>query len=139
MKAFVAPVFLLLNVQLAFANCADLNRQALPNKAALQRAADAYKNSIASHLRDLLNGKDPPPIDAISEGIAETSKMITAMDKVIDYLHSVKDAGCFGKEAEAWSAAIVQMEAQRDGMRRDRSTYIEILSMMSKVEDRPRK
>jgi hypothetical protein len=87
----------------------------------------------------MLNDKDPPPINAIAEGVAETSRIITAMDKFIDYLHSVKDAGCFGKEADAWSAAIAQMEAQRDGMRKDRKTYIEILSMMSKVEDKPRK
>jgi hypothetical protein len=139
MKALVATVLLLLHVQSALADCADLNRQAIPNKAALQRAADEYKNSFASHLRDMLNDKDPPPINAISEGVAETSKMITAMDKFIGYLHSVKDAGCFGKDADAWSAAIIQMEAQLDGMRKDRKAYIEILSIMSKVEDKPRK
>jgi hypothetical protein len=139
MKAAVTTVLLLLYVQSALADCADLNRQALPNKAVFQAAADEYKNSFVSHLRDMLNDKDPPPITAISEGVAETSKMIAAMDKFIDYLHSVGNAGCFGKEADAWSAAIAEMEAQRDGMRNDRSTYIQILSIMSKVEDKPRK
>jgi hypothetical protein len=139
MKALVATILLLVHAQSALADCADLNRQALPNKAALQAATDEYKGSVVSHLRDMLNDKDPPPINAISEGVAETSKMITAMDKFIGYLHSVKDAGCFGKDADAWSRAIIQMEAQLDGMRKDRSTYIQILSMMSKVEDKPRK
>jgi hypothetical protein len=140
MKAFVATILLLLHAQSASAaSCADLNRQALPNKAALQVATDEYRGSAVSHLRDMLNDKDPPPINAISEGIAETSKMISAMDKFISYLRSVKDTGCFGKDTDAWSAAIIKMEAQLDGMRKDRATYIEILSMMSKVEDRPRK
>lgn len=140
MKAFVATILLLLHAQSASAaSCADLNRLALPNRAALQAATDEYKGSVISHLRDMLNDKDAPSINAISEGIAETSKMITAMDNFISYLRSVKDAGCFDKEADAWLAAIIKMEAQLDGMRKDRATYIEILSMMSKVEDRPRK
>jgi hypothetical protein len=139
MKAVVATAFLLLHVQPALADCADLNRQALPNKAAFQAAADEYKNSFVSHLRDMLNDKDPPPITAISEGVAETSKMITAMDVFIDYLHSVGNAGCFGKEANNWSAAIAKMEAQRDGMRKDRKTYIDILSIMAKAEEKSRK
>jgi hypothetical protein len=139
MKALVATILLLLHTQSASADCADLNRQAPPNKAALKAATDEYKGSVASHLRDTLNDKDPPPINAVAEGVAETSKMITAMDKFIVYLHSVKDAGCFDKDADAWSAAIKQMEAQLDGMKKDRKIYIEILSMMSKVEDKPRK
>jgi hypothetical protein len=138
MKA-LATVLLVLHAQSAWADCAELNRQAMPNKAALQRATNVYKSSVVSHLQEILNDTGPPPINAISEGVAETSKMITAMDKFIAYLHSVKDAGCFGKETDAWSGAITKLEAQLDGMRKDRSTYIEILSTMSKVEDRPRK
>jgi hypothetical protein len=139
MKA-LATVLLVFHAQSALAaDCGELNRHALPNKVAFQAAVDEYKNSSTSHLRDMLGNKDPPPITAISEGVAETSKMIAAMDKVIDYLHSVGNAECFGKEADAWSAAIVQMEAQRDGMRKDRKAYIEMLSIMSKVEDNPRK
>jgi hypothetical protein len=138
MKA-LTTVLLVLHAHSAWADCAELNRQAVPSKAALQRATDVYKNSVVSHLRETLNDTGPAPINAISEGVAETSKMITAMDKFIDYLHSVRDAGCFGKEADAWSGVIAKLEAQRDGMRKDRSTYIEILSTMSKVEDGPRK
>lgn len=139
MKALVATLILLLCVQSAWADCADLNRQALPNKAALQVATDGYKNSVVSRLRDMLNDKDPPPINAISEGVAEITKMITALDKFIDYLKTVKTAGCFGKEAAAWSGAIAKFEAQLDEMRRDRRTYIEILSVMAKAEEKPRK
>ena len=39
MKALVATILFLLHVQSAWADCADLNRQAIPNKAALQAAA----------------------------------------------------------------------------------------------------
>jgi hypothetical protein len=137
MKAFVATLLLVVSAQSALAGCADLNRQVIPNKLAFQAATEEYKNSAISHLRDALNNAEPPPINVISEGVASTSKMITAFDKTIDYLRSVLAAGCFGQDAAAWSAAIAKFETQRDEMRRDRRTYIEILSMMSKVEDRP--
>jgi hypothetical protein len=139
MKTLVATILLVLHAQSAWADCAELNRQAIPNKAALQRATDEYKKSAVSDLRETLKDTGPPPINVLSEAVAETSKMIAAMDKFIGYLHSVKDTGCFGKDADAWSAAIIQMEARLVGMRKDRKTYIEILSMMSKVEDKPRK
>ena len=140
MKVLVATILLLLQAQSVLAaDCAELNRLALPSKAAFQKATDEYKSSAVSQLRDMLNDKEPPPINVIAQGVAETSKIITAMDKMIDYLNSVKIAGCFGKEADGWSKAIQQMEAQRDGMRKDRSAYVEILSMMSKVEDKARK
>jgi hypothetical protein len=139
MKALVTIILLLFHIQSARADCADLNRQAIPNKLAFQAATEEYKNSAVSHLRDMLNGKEPPPIDAISEGVASISKMITAVDKTIEYLRTVLTAGCFGKDADAWSAAITKFEAQRDDMRKDRRTYIEMLSVMSKVEDKPRK
>lgn len=138
MKTLAATVLLLLSAPSAWADCADLNRQAFPKKAALQSAADEYKSSIVSHLRDLMNDKDPPPIVAIAEGVVETSKMIAALADTIAYLHSVLDAGCFGKDAYAWSATIARFESQRDDMRNDRRLYIDTLSMMAKVEDKPR-
>lgn len=139
MKALVAAVLFLFQVQSVLADCADLNRQAMPNKLALQTATEEYKSGAVSNLRNALNNTNSPPIDAIAEGVASISKMITALDKTIDYLHSVLTAGCFGKDADKWSAAIVQFEAQRNEMRKDRRTYIEMLSTMSKVEDRPHK
>jgi hypothetical protein len=78
---FVA-LMLLLPVQSAWAVCADLNRQALPNKAALQTATDEFKNSVASHLRGALSNSSPPPITAIAEGVVATSKMIAAFDSL---------------------------------------------------------
>lgn len=138
MKALAATVLLLFCAPSAWADCADLNRQALPKKAALQAAADEYKNSVVSHLRDMMNNKDQPPLVAIAEGVVETSKMIAALDDTIDYLHSVLDAGCFGKDANQWSMAIAKFETQRDGMRKDRRLYIDTVSMMAKVEDKPR-
>ena len=137
MKALVTTVLFLFHIQLAWADCADLNRQAIPNKTALQAATEEYKSSVASHLRDTLN--DSPPINVISEGVAATTKMITAMDKSIDYLRSVLNARCFGKDTNGWSAAIAQMESQRDGMRNDRKTYIDMLSIMAKGEEKSRK
>jgi hypothetical protein len=139
LKALVATVLLLLHVQSAWADCADLSRQAMPNKAALQAATDEYKNSGVSHLRDALNDTDPPPIHVILEGVASTTKMITALDKAIDFFRSGLDAGCYKKFADAWSGAIATFETQRDEMRRDRRTYIDILSIMAKAEEKPRK
>jgi hypothetical protein len=118
------------------ADCADLNRQATPNNAALEAATEEYKKSVAFHLRETLD--DSPPINVISAGVAAITKMLTAMDKVIDYLHSVQDGGCFGKDATAWAAAIRQLETQRDDMRKDRKTYNDILSMMAKGKEEPR-
>lgn len=138
MKAFAATALLLLCAPSAWADCADLNSQALPKKAALQAAADEYKNSIVSHLRDMKSNKDQPPLVAIAEGVVETSKMIAALDDMIDYLHSILDAGCFGKDANQWSMAIAKFETQRDGMRKERRLYIDTVSMMAKVEDKPR-
>ena len=135
MKALVATAFLLLNAQSAWADCTELNRQALPKKATFQAAADEYKNSIVSHLRDMINNKEQPEIVAIAQGVVETSKMIAAFDDTISYLHTVMDAGCFGKEASGWAAAITKFENQRDGMRKDRRLYIDTLSFMAKVED----
>ena len=137
-KVCVAAALLLVQVQSAWADCADLNRRALPNKAAFQTAADEYKNSVVSHLRSALNNTSPPPIDAIAEGVVATSKMITAFDKMIGYLRTVLSAGCFGSEANAWSAAIAKFQSQSDDMHKDRKLYIETLSIMSKVEDKPR-
>jgi hypothetical protein len=122
----------------AWADCADLNRLSLPKKAAFQAAVDAYKGSVVSHLGDMMNDKDPPPLVAIAEGVVETSKMIAAFDDTIEYLRSVQAAGCFGKEASQWAAAIAKFESQRDDMRKDRRLYIDTVSMMAKVEDKPR-
>jgi hypothetical protein len=138
-KALAATAFLLLSVQLAWADCAELNRQALPKQAAFKAATDEYKNSTASHLRDLINNKEQPEIVAIAEGIVETSKMIAAMDDTIGYLHTVMDAGSFGKDASSWAAAIAKFESQRTGMRKDRRLYIDTLSFMANVEDKRNK
>jgi hypothetical protein len=139
MKTLVATALIFLHAQLAWADCAELNSQAEPNMSALKSVADHYKKSVASHINDMLISKDPPPINVISEGVAETSTVIAAMDKYIDYMRSVNDAGCNGKNAGIQSAVIAMMEAQRDEMRKNRKTYTEILSTMSKVEDKPRK
>ena len=138
MKARIVTFLFLLHIPAAWADCADLNRQAEPNKAALQAATAEYKSGIVSGLRATLSSNSPPPMAAIAQGVAETSKMITAMDKMIDYLQSVMSAGCFGKETNAWSAAIAKFQAQRNDMGKDRRLYIETLLMMSKVEDKPR-
>lgn len=133
-----ATILLLLSVLSAWADCVDLNRQALPKKAALQAAADEYKSSVISGLRDIMNTKDPPPIVAIAQGVVETSKMIVALDDTITYLRSVLEAGCFGKDANQWSAAIAKFESQSADMRKDRRLYIDTVSMMAKVEDQMR-
>jgi len=136
MNALAATAFLLLSVQLAWADCTELNRQALPRKAAFQAAVDEYKNSTTSHLRDLINNKEQPEIVAIAEGVVATSKVIAAMNDLISYLHTAMDAGCFGKEASGWAAAIAKFESQRDSTRKDRRLYIDTLSFMAKVEDK---
>lgn len=104
-KALASTAFMLLSVQLAWADCTELNRQALPKKVVFQAAVDEYKNSTASHLRDLINNKEQPEIVAIAEGVVAASKVIAAMDDMISYLHAVMAGGCFGKEASGWAAA----------------------------------
>jgi len=135
-KTLASTGFMLLSVQLAWADCTELNRQALPKKAAFQAAIDEYKNSTASHLRDIINNKEQPEIVAIAEGVVAASKVIAAMDDMISYLHTVMAGGCFGKEASNWAAVIAKFESQRDGMRKDRRLYIDTISFMVKVEDK---
>jgi hypothetical protein len=140
MRAWIAAVIFLLQTQSVWAaDCAELNRQAEPNKAALQAATKEYKSGVTAGLRAALSGNDPPPMAAIAQALAEQSKMISAIDTTIKYLRSVMRAGCFGKEADNWSNVIATFEAQRVDMGKDRRQYIETLLMMSKVEDNPRK
>jgi hypothetical protein len=84
----------------------------------------------------MLRGKEKPPINAIAEGVAAITKAISAMDGFVKYLRIVQNAGCFGKDAATWGAAIIKMEAQLDGMREDRKTYIELMSLMAQSEQK---
>ena len=65
--------------------------------------------------------------------------MISSIDRMVGYLRSVQNSGCFGKDASAWAVAITQMETQSDEMRKDREIYISVLSIMAKAESKQRK
>jgi hypothetical protein len=121
MRARIAAVIFLLQTQSVWAvDCAEVKRQAEPKKAALQATAKEYKSRVTAGLLAALSGKDPPPMAAIAQALAEQSKMISAIDTAIRYFRSVMSAGCFGKEAGNWSNVIATFEAQRVEMGKDR-------------------
>ncbi|MGM4965765.1 hypothetical protein AB7714_19875 [Tardiphaga sp. 1201_B9_N1_1] len=137
MKALLAILLVFAGVSGALADCAEINRQAVPKKLELQAATDLYKKSFFATVKD--SARDAAPLDIIADGVAASSKMITAMDQMIDFLRLAQSGGCFGKETASWAAAIAKMEAQNDDMRKDRRAQLEMLTYMAKTEDARRK
>ncbi|MBB4377061.1 hypothetical protein [Bradyrhizobium sp. SBR1B] len=61
-----AVIFLLQSHSVWASDCAELNRQAEPNKAALQAATQEFKNDLTASLRAAL-GSNNPPMAAIAQ------------------------------------------------------------------------
>ena len=138
MAAFAAAAVILLHVQAAWADCSELNQLAEPNMAALASAGDHYRATGVSQVKYRLLGKaDLPPNEVVIKAISETSKMIEAMEKYLDYMNSMKNGGCYGENVGAQSAGIVMLKAQRDELVMDQKRFTEFLAKRLKVDGQP--
>jgi hypothetical protein len=111
---------------LAYADCADINREATERYAALIATKEIYK-------ADTLRAQSTPfSIETLTEGIALNAKMKAAMDNMIDNLSRAKAAGCLGNDTEKWTAAITKFRADSEEIGKTRAMLVRLRSEMEK-------
>src|SRR5262249_60293899 len=85
----IAVLFFVLQVQLVYANCADISRQANSSFAAVLTAKDLYKEEIF-HAQS-----KPPTIESLSAAISSTEKIKGEIDEAIFIINNSKAEGYF--------------------------------------------
>jgi hypothetical protein len=121
MKHFIAIVtfpMCLLQAQHAVGDCAKINREVSAQRSAFIVAKENYKRDTA-----LILGK-PLSKEAVELGIIANTKMVIAIDELVDILNRSLAERCFGADAMAWKDVIAQLKAERDAIEKITRTYI---------------
>jgi len=120
----IAVLFFVLQVQLVYANCADISRQANSSFASVITAKDLYKEEIF-HAQS-----KPPTIESLSAAISSTEKMKGVIDDAIVILNQSKAEGCFDKDADIWTSTIAQFRLQSNETAKSREILLKLRSEM---------
>ena len=121
MKRFIAIVtfpMCLLQAQHAVADCTKINRQVSAQRSAFIVAKENYKRDTA-----LILGK-PLSKEAVELVIIANTKMVIAIDELIEILNRSLAEGCLAADAMTWKSVIAELKSERDAIEKITHTYI---------------